>query len=308
MGIYVPKCRLGLLELPYMVPVLSHLAWFDVADPASPELDELASRFGLHELQIEDCRHRPQRPKTEEHDHYIFTVLKHIHEGTELEFDDIDLFLGPDFLISVRSADAAVIETVHARAGEENVDRLDRLFYMIVDQIVDGYQPVLDKLADEISEIEDVVLDRPDPETLAQIFTLKRKLVEFRRVAAGMREVVNSLIRREKGLVGDDLDPYFRDIYDHIIRTVDMIETYRDLLSGALDIYLSAVANRTNEVMKVLTIWGTVALPLVIITGFFGMNLHLPWANSPYGTDYAVALMAISTISVLVYFKRKGWF
>jgi magnesium transporter len=291
-----------------MVPVLSHLAWFDVADPASPELDELASRFGLHELQIEDCRHRPQRPKTEEHDHYVFTVLKHIHDLSDLEFDDIDLFLGPDFLISVRSADAAVIETVRARAGEENVDRLDRLFYMIVDQIVDGYQPVLDKLADEISEIEDVVLDRPDPETLARIFTLKRKLVEFRRVAGGMREVVNSLVRREKGLVGDDLDPYFRDVYDHIIRTVDLIETYRDLLSGALDIYLSAVANRTNEVMKVLTIWGTVALPLVIITGFFGMNLRLPWANSPYGTDYAVALMAISTISVLVYFKRKGWF
>jgi magnesium transporter len=291
-----------------MVPVFSQLAWFDVADPASPELDELARRFGLHELQIEDCRHRPQRPKTEEHDHYIFTVLKHIHDRSELEFDDIDLFLGGDFLIPVRNADAAVIETVRARAGEESVDRLDRLFYMIVDQIVDGYQPVLDKLADEISEIEDVVLDRPDPETLARIFSLKRKLVEFRRIAGGMREVVNSLIRREKGLVGDDLDPYFRDIYDHIIRTVDLIETYRDLLSGALDIYLSAVANRTNEVMKVLTIWGTVALPLVIITGFFGMNLRLPWVNSPYGTDYAVALMAISTISVLVYFKLKRWF
>jgi magnesium transporter len=291
-----------------MDPVLSHLAWFDVADPASPELDELASRFGLHELQIEDCRHRPQRPKTEEHDHYIFAVLKHIHEGTELEFDDIDLFLGHDFLISVRSADAAVIESVRARAGEEEVDRLDRLFYMIVDQIVDGYQPVLDKIADEISEIEDVVLDRPDPETLARIFSLKRKLVEFRRVAGGMREVVNSLVRREKGLLGDDLDVYFRDIYDHIIRTVDLIETYRDLLSGSLDIYLSAVANRTNEVMKVLTIWGTVALPLVIITGFFGMNLHLPWADNPHGIDYAVALMAISTISVLIYFKIKRWF
>ena len=291
-----------------MVPVLSQSAWFDISDPESPELDELATRFGLHELQIEDCRHRPQRPKTEEHDHYIFTVLKHIHDDSELEFDDIDLFLGRDFLISVRSADAGVIETVRARAGEEDVDRLDRLFYMIVDQIVDGYEPVLDKLADEISEIEDVVLDRPDPETLARIFSLKRKLVEFRRIAGGMREVVNSLVRREKGLVGDDLDPYFRDIYDHIIRTVDLIETYRDLLSGALDIYLSAVANRTNEVMKVLTIWGTVALPLVIITGFFGMNLRLPWVNSPHGTDYAVALMAISTISVLVYFKMKRWF
>jgi magnesium transporter len=186
---------------------LSQLAWFEIADPASPELDELARRFGLHELQIEDCRHRPQRPKTEEHDHYIFTVLKHIHDQAELEFDDIDVFLGPDFLISVRSADAGVIASVRARAEEEKVDRLDRLFYMIVDEIVDEYQPVLDKLADEISEIEDVVLDHPDPETLARIFSLKRKLVEFRRVAGGMREVVNSLIRREKGLVGDDLDP-----------------------------------------------------------------------------------------------------
>jgi len=291
-----------------MVPVFSDLAWYDVSDPASPELDELAHRFELHPLQIEDCRHRPQRPKTEEHDHYIFAVLKHMHSQRELEFDDIDLFLGPDFLISVRSKDSVIFESVRVRAEQEHIDRLDRLFYMIVDQIVDGYQPVLDKLADDISDIEDVVLDRPDPDTLAQIFSLKRKLVEFRRVASGMREVVNNLTRREKGLLGDDLDVYFRDIYDHIIRTVELIETYRDLLSGALDIYLSAVANRTNEVMKVLTIWGTVALPLVIITGFFGMNLKLPWADSVHGTAFAVALMAISTITVLVYFKKKHWF
>ena len=253
-----------------MVPVLSHLQWFDIADPASPELDELARRFGLHELQIEDCRHRPQRPKTEEHDHYIFTVLKHMHDPQDLEFDDIDVFIGPDFLISVHRADSAVFDAVRTRAEQEHTERLDRLFYMIVDKIVDAYQPVLDKLADDIADIEDVVLEKPDPEMLARIFALKRKLVDFRRVAGGMREVVNDLMRREKGLLGDDLDVYFRDVYDHIIRTVELIETYRDLLSGALDIYLSAVANRTNEVMKILTIWGTIALPLVIITGFFG--------------------------------------
>jgi len=284
------------------------MPWYDVADPASHELDELALRFGLHELQIEDCRHRPQRPKTEEHDRYIFAVLKHMHDQRELEFDDIDVFLGPDFLISVRSADSALLARVRARAEQEHVDRLDRLFYMIVDQIVDDYQPLLDKLAEEISAIEDVVLDRSDPETLARIFSLKRKLVEFRRIAGGMREVVNALIRREKGLLSDDLDPYFRDVYDHIIRTVDLIETYRDILSGSLDIYLSAVANRTNEVMKLLTIWGTVALPLVIITGFFGMNLPLPWSHSAHGTLFALALMAVSTIAVLVYFKIKRWF
>lgn len=291
-----------------MVPTLSHLAWFDIDDPASRELDELAQRYGLHELQIEDCRQRPQRPKAEEHDHYIFAVLKHIHNEGELRFDDVDLFLGPDFLISVRKADQRVLDGVRARAEQEGADRLDRLFYMIVDQIVDGYQPVLDKFAEEISDIEDVVLDCPDPETLGRIFTLKRKLVDFRRVAGGMREVINSLARREKGVLGDDLDPYFRDVYDHVVRAVDMIETYRDLLSGALDIYLSAVANRTNEVMKVLTIWGTVALPLVIITGFFGMNLKLPWSSDPHGTRYAVILMGVSTVAILAYFKKKRWF
>ena len=291
-----------------MDPVLSHLQWFDIADPASPELDELAQRFGLHELQIEDCRHRPQRPKAEEHDHYIFTVLKHMHDPADLEFDDVDVFFGPDFLISVHHADSALIDAVRARAEQEHTDRLDRLFYMIIDKIVDAYQPVLDKIADDTADIEDVVLQKPDPEMLARIFALKRKLVDFRRVAGGMREVVNDLMRREKGLLGDDLDVYFRDVYDHIIRTVELIETYRDLLSGALDIYLSAVANRTNEVMKILTIWGTVALPLIIITGFFGMNLKLPWEGSYLGTALVLALMAISTIAVLIYFKIKRWF
>ena len=291
-----------------MQTVLPHLAWYDISDPASPELDELARRFKLHELQIEDCRHRPQRPKTEEHDHYIFAVLKHIHPHDELTFDDVDVFLGKDFLITVRNEDAPFFEHVRTRAEQEKVTRLDQVFYFIVDRVVDGYQPELDKLDDQISEIEDTVLDCPEPKTLSRIFSLKRNLVEFRRVASGMREVVLALTRREKGLLGDDLDPYFRDVYDHIIRTVDMVETYRDLLSGALDIYLSAVANRTNEVMKVLTIWGTVALPLVIITGFFGMNLHLPFTNSPHGTWYAVGLMVLTTLATLVYFKRKRWF
>jgi magnesium transporter len=288
-------------------PVLPKLAWFDVRDPASPELDELARRFGLHELQIEDCRHRPQRAKVEEHDAYIFIVLKHLHSNGDLEFDDLDVFFGPDYMITVHAADCVPIAKLRARIEQEHVERLDKLFYMLVDQVVDEYLPVLDTLAEEISDIETEVLDRPAPEVLARIFALKRKLIEFRRIAGNMREVVNSLMRREHGLLGDDLDPYFRDIYDHLVRTVEFIESYRDLLTGSLDIYLSAVANRTNEVMKVLTIWGTIALPLVIITGFFGMNLKLPWMENPHGTIYACLLMVASTVIVLAYFKRKKW-
>jgi magnesium transporter len=291
-----------------MGKAVSHLEWFDVADPHSKELDDLARRFGLHQLQIEDCRDRPQGAKTEDHDHYSFTIVKHIHHEGKLTFDDVDLFLGPDFLITVRTADSVFMDHVRRRVEQEQVDRLDRVFYMILDRLVDEYQPVLDKLAEATSEIEEVVLERPEPPTLARIFALRRELVNFRRVASAMREVINALMRREKGLLGGDLDLYFRDVYDHIARTVDMIETYRDLLSAALDIYLSAVSNRTNEVMKVLTIWGTLALPLVIITGFFGMNLHLPWTNDPRGSWYAFGLMTVSTIGVLIYFKAKRWF
>ncbi|HWR36529.1 MAG TPA: magnesium transporter CorA family protein [Clostridia bacterium] len=284
------------------------LEWYHIDDPSSPALDELALRFHLHELQIEDCRHRPQRAKSEEHAGYIFFVLKHLHANDGLNFDDLDVFLGRDFVISVSSQDSSFVEKVRQRAIQDNVQRLDRVFYILLDTVVDGYMPVLDGIAEETSELETDVLETPDPPTLRRIFVLKRKLIDFRRIASGMREVVNSVIRREGGLMGDDLDPYFRDIYDHLVRTVDLIETYRDLLTGSLDIYLSAVANRTNEVMKVLTVYGTVALPMVIITGFFGMNLHLPWTSNPHGALYAVGLMGISTLLILWYFRRKGWF
>jgi magnesium transporter len=285
-----------------------NLAWYDVANPQSPDLDELAKRFRLHELQIEDCRHRPQRAKSEDHPGYIFAVLKKLHLNEDLSFHDLDLFIGKDFLITVHEGESELVEKVVKRALDQPLTRLDKLAYVISDVVVDEYIAAVDQFAEEIGEIEDEVLENPDPLTLSMIFALKRKLIEFRRVVAGMREVVNSFMRREASMLGDDLDVYFRDIYDHLVRTLDLVETHRDLLTGSLDIYLSAVANRTNDVMKVLAIYGTVALPLVIITGFFGMNLHLPWSEKSNGVWYAVAMMLTSTALVLIYFKRKGWF
>lgn len=284
------------------------LAWFDIGDPSSPELDELARRFGLHELDVEDCRHRPQRAKSEERGRYIFSVLKHLCADRAVSFDDFDVFVGPDFLITVHSEETELLERIRKRGLEEKITRLDRMFYVMMDEVVDQYLPMLDSIAEETSDIESAVLEHPQPQMLQRILNLKRKLIEFRRVSTSMREVVNVVMRREGGLLGDDLDPYFRDVYDHLIRTVDLIESHRDLLTGALDIYLSAVANRTNEVMKILTIWGTVALPLVVITGFFGMNLPLPLQHSVHGLLYAIGIMALSTGLTLLYFKRKSWF
>jgi magnesium transporter len=287
---------------------LPGVSWFDVPDPNSPELDQLAQRLGFHELQVEDCRHRPQRAKTEEYDNYIFCVLKHLRNDADFTFEDFDVFLTKSEIVSVHEPDSDILEKTRVRAEQSKVTDAGKIFYILLDTIVDEYSPVLDRIAEETSEIESVVLECPEPKVLARIFKLKRNLIEFRRAAAGMREVVNSLVRREGGILSDEFDPYLRDVYDHVIRTTEFIETYRDLLSGALDIYLSAVANRTNEVVKVLTIWGTIALPMVIITSFFGMNLPLPWQHDPHGTWYAIGLMALTTVATLVYFKRKKWF
>lgn len=283
------------------------LPWFEIEDPNSPQLDELAKRFGLHPLQIEDCRHRPQRAKYEEHLSYLFMVVKKIDNDDALVFEDVDVFIGADFLVTVTQGHLATMDRVHRRIVEDGTNRLDRALYFLIDSIVDEYSPVIDLIAEETSDLEDTVLVDPGPEKLQTIFRLKRRLIEFRRMSSGMREVVNAIMRKERGFCGDDLDPYFRDVYDHLVRTVDLIETYRDLLAGSLDIYLSAVANRTNEVMKVLTIWGTIALPLVIITGFFGMNFPLGLENSRHGIWVAVGIMVASTVSVLAYFKRKSW-
>lgn len=286
---------------------LPGVPWYDISDPASAALDELAARFNFHELQIEDCRHRQQRAKTEEHSRYIFTVIKHLHDANDVEFDDLDIFLGPDYLVTVHDGENGVLSKVVARAKQDGITRTDKLFYVILDTVVDEYLPLLDTIAEQISDLESSVISNPSPDCLAQMLTLKRKLIAFRRAAAMMREVVNVLQRREGGHLGDDLDPYLRDVYDHLVRTVELIEMHRDLLTGSMDIYMSAVANRTNDVMKLLTVWGTVALPFVIVTGFFGMNLHLPFAQSRLGAAVAVGMMFAAASLILLYFRRKNW-
>ena len=295
------------LSVPLTQPIAG-LDWFDLDDPDSLELSKLAERYQLHELDIEDVRHGCQRPKIDEHPDYIFVVLKELKSDKTIEFDDFYVFIGRDFLLTIHPGPSDTIGKVVRRAQENKEKRLDRIFYFCFDDVVDDFLPVLDGLAEDTSAIEDEVLEHPTPDMLRRIFQVKRKLIDFRRNAAAMREAANSIQRIEHGVIGDDLDEYLRDIYDHLIRTVELIESYRDLLTGSLDIYLSAVANRTNEVMKVLTIWGTVALPLVIITGFFGMNLPLPLQNTHHGTALAVGIMLLSTAATLLYFKRKGWF
>ena len=331
--------------------------WFHLSDPTSPALDQLAAHFGIHPLQVEDCRHRRQTARVEEHDSYTFIVIKvlapvpgekrsprsattsggpePVREDAQysvgqpspdpplkspsgagsLKFEDFDAFLGSDYILTVSGGESSLVQAVAARTkSEPALHNPERIAHALVDSAVDHYLPALDRLGDFINRLEDRVIRNPIPPTLREIFRLKRVLLDFRRVATSMREVVNALIRRydiphpaPHGTVDRDLRFYYRDVYEHVVRVIDFIETYRDLLTGSLDIYLSAVANRTNEVMKILTLWGTIAMPLLVLTSFYGMNIRLPFEKDPYALIPIGLVMVASTIIVFIYIRRKHW-
>ncbi len=288
------------------------MIWHDLRDANDPELDTLAERYHLHPLHVEDCRHRNQRAKAEEGADYVFVVLKpvHVNSAGELEITDFDLFLGRDYLITVQEGECPSLRTnLDQLRATANPARADQLFYRNMDATVDSYAPVLDWLNEAIDTIEDKVLEKPSPDTLQRIFALKRGLIELRRVLTNMRDVASHLQRLETELIQRDLWPFLRDVYDHLARDVEMVEMHRDLLAGAMDIYLSSVANRTNQVMKVLTVLGTVALPSIVISGFYGMNTKgLPWIESRHATEIAAGLMVITTLGLLLLLKKFDWF
>lgn len=288
------------------------MIWHDVRDPNGPELDALAKQYNLHPLHVEDCRHRNQTAKVEDGSGYLFVVAKplQINGAGELDITDLDIFLGRDFLITVQEGECISLRThldkLHNTADQP---RPDQLFYKIIDATVDAYAPVLDWFNEAIDVIEDAVLEKPSPATVERIFRLKRGLIELRRVLTNVRDVASHLQRMDTELIQRDLWPFLRDVYDHVARDVEMVEMHRDLLAGAMDIYLSSVANRTNQVMKVLTVLGTIALPAIVISGFFGMNTKdLPWINSAYGTEIASGLMITTTVGLLILLKKFDWF
>lgn len=288
------------------------MQWYDIRDPDSPELDRLAEQYSLHPLHIEDCRHGRQRSKVEEGADYLFVILKpaELNKDCELIIGELDIFLGRDYLITVQETECKTVCERHEQyqSGRKNSLRADQTFYQIMDALVDTYAPIVDELSDLIDHIEDDVLESPTPELLQRIFGVKRTLIELRRTLANMRDVAGHLQRTETELIQRDMYPFLRDVYDHLARNMDLVETHRDLLTGAMDIYLSSVANRTNQVMKVLTVLGTIALPAIVISGFFGMNTKgMPLEQSSHGTWVALLLMVVSTSVLLYVLKRLDW-
>ncbi|OIP50773.1 MAG: magnesium and cobalt transport protein CorA [Desulfobacterales bacterium CG2_30_60_27] len=285
-------------------------------------IEKLGSLCGLHPLTVEDILHTSQRPKIDVFDDYVYLVLR-MHsfnrEARKAEVEQVSFILGKNFLLTFQETSGDTFDAARERLAH-NKGRIrkmgaDYLAYALLDSVVDNYFAVLENIGEEVEVLEDALVVNPTPAILHNIHRLKRETIMLRKSVWPLREVINGLQREEVPLVSPGLSFYLKDLYDHTIQVIDTVETFRDILSGMLDIYLSSVSNRMNEIMKVLTIFAAIFIPLTFIAGLYGMNFSVeksPW-NMPelgwyFGYPFALGLMAITAMALLIFFKRKGWF
>jgi magnesium transporter len=279
-------------------------------------LEEMGSCFNFHPLVLEDILNTDQRPKLEDYGDYLFIVLKMLHlRGVQREIvtEQVSLILGENYLVSLHELDEEVfepiVERLQANRGRLRQEGADYLAYTLLDLIVDHYFLILEELGEVIEELEAELVARPNPVTLNRIHRLKRDTIMLRKAVWPLREVISRLERSDSPLIKAPTALYLRDVYDHVIQVIDNIETFRDILSGMLDIYLSSVSNRLNEIMKVLTIIATIFIPLTFITGIYGMNFERLWPDKewPWGFHATMGFMAVMAGGMLLFFRRKGW-
>jgi len=285
--------------------------WVDVREPDAGILAVLQKAFGLHPLAMEDCTHFPQRVKIDLYPEAAFIVWVFPQPGPEDAFHavEVDVFLGDRFLITSHREDVPVIDEVGADAADALARGADWLLHQLLDRGVDRIFPLVDGLSDRLDDIENVLLDDPAQTDLQQLYAIKRSLVQLYRIVGGERDVLRSLSRRER-LISQDAYLYFQDVGDHLARVVDTIDTYRDVASGAMDIYLSAVNNRLNDVMKRLTVVATIFMPLTLISGIYGMNVTVgmwPPITERWSFWVVAGSMVAIVAGMLTYFKRRHW-
>jgi magnesium transporter len=278
-------------------------------------IEKIGKQFGLHPLVLEDIVNTGQRPKLEDFENHVFVVLKMLYydqEKGELEAEQISLIFGQNFVISFQERVGDIFEPLRERIrkGKGRVRKAgsDYLAYALMDSIVDNYFVILEQLGEKIEDAEQELAVNPTLETLQTIRTFKKEMIFLRKSIWPLREVVNSLERGESSLVDESTLIYLRDVYDHTIQIIDTVESYRDMLSGMLDVYLSSISNKMNEVMKVLTIFAAIFIPLTFIAGIYGMNFgFMPELGWRWGYFAALLVMAIVAVALIVYFKRKRW-
>jgi magnesium transporter len=303
------KCH-ELLQLPGVI-------WINVFGIHSVEtIKGIGKIFDLHPLTLEDIANTVQRLKVEEFPSYLFFVLKmlnYIEERQEVTFEHISLILGQNYVVTFQEEIGDVFDEVRDRIrkakGRLRSMKSDYLAYALMDAVVDHYFLAVELIGDRIEEIDDQILEEPNPENIKEIHLLKRGILNMRKAVWPLREEIGTLGKNESGLIHQESKIFWRDLYDHTIQIIDMVETYRDILGGMHDTYLSSVSNRMNEIMKVLTIIATVFIPLTFIVGIYGMNFqNMPELKWTYGYYMVWGIMLAIGIGLMTYFKRKKWF
>ncbi len=278
-------------------------------------VEGIGKLFGLHPLVLEDIVNTGQRPKMEDYDDYFFIVLKMLSyddKSREIGAEQVSLILGPNLVVSFQEREGDVFNGVRdrIRSGKGKIRKMgtDYLTYALLDAVVDSYFAILEKLGETIEVLEEVVVNQPTPRTLREIHHLKREMILLRRSVWPLREVVGALQRGESPLIREAVGVYLRDVYDHTIGVMDTVETFRDILSGMLDIYLSSISNRMSAAVKTLTIIATIFMPLTLIAGIYGMNFrHIPELELPWGYPAVLLVMVVIAVSMLLTFRKKGW-
>lgn len=291
-----------------------NVIWADVSDPTSQDFEELAEEFGFHHLSIEDCRSDHQRPKIEEYAGYYFIVLYEAQlAGIDdtLELRELNIFFGKNYLVTVHSRPIRAIETA-SRLWHEWTDRAQLgaglITYLLIDAIVDDYLPLLDIVSDRMDDLEDSIFGEWRAEVIAEIFVVKKKLLFLRRAVTPLRDVFNTMLRREQPIFPREIHVYFQDVFDHLIRVADTIDTLRDMLSSTMDAYLSVSGNRMNKIMKRLTSIATILMSVTLIAGIYGMNFGLmPELTWRFGYVYALLSMVFVGVALYWYLKKVDW-
>ena len=289
--------------------------WINIDGIHNTELiQKIGDKFNIHPLTLEDIANTEQRAKFEDYENYLYSIMKMLSYDNEIKSEQLSiLLLDNNTVISfqeVQGGDVFDLIRTRLRQGKGRIRKLgaDYLSYCLIDAVVDYYFVILEKIGDRIESLEDELVDNPTKKTMTKLHHMKREMIFLRKAVWPLRELISNLERTETKLIKKATRLFLRDLYDHTIRTIDTVETYRDLLSGMMDIYLSSVSNRMNEVMKVLTIITTIFVPVTFIAGVYGMNFKfMPELESPYGYWIVCGVMLLIIASLLLYFRKKKW-
>lgn len=277
-------------------------------------INEVGEEFNLHPLLLEDVLNVEQRPKYEEFDKYLYFTIKMFHQTEDqgISYEHVSFALGKGIIISFQEKPEDIFNVIRDRLrnsiGRVRQRQADYLFYRLIDTIVDHYYFVLDTFAEKIEQLEDEVMENPSTHTLQKLQGIRKELIYLRRSVYPLRESINSLMKNESPLLRKETERYFSDVYDHTIHVIESLDTYRELLSGIMDLYMNSVSNKMNEIMKVLTIVSTIFIPLTFIAGIYGMNFkYMPELEYHWGYASVWIIMLIIALIMLLLFKRKKW-